>query len=56
MSYFYHLPKEVAAELEKLYQIKTLEDITNNLNYAKELLSTYEQQFQAKYGIITDIK
>lgn len=49
-----HLPKEVVVELEKLYQIKTLEDITNNLNYAKELLSTYEQQFQAKYNIITD--
>lgn len=49
-----HLPKETVTQLEKLYQIKTLEDITNNLNYAKELLSTYEQQFQTKYGIITD--
>ena len=49
-----HLPKEVVVELEKLYQVKTLEDITNRLNYAKELLSTYEQQFQAKYDIITD--
>ncbi len=49
-----HLPKEVVTGLEKLYQIKTLEDITNDLNYAKELLSTYEQQFQAKYSIITD--
>ena len=49
-----HLPKEIVTQLEKLYQIKILEDITNNLNYAKELLSTYEQQFQAKYSIITD--
>ena len=49
-----HLPKEVVVQLEKLYRVKTLEDITNNLNYARELLSTYEQQFQAKYDIITD--
>lgn len=49
-----HLPKEAVAQLEKLYQIKTLDDINSNLNYAQELLSTYEQQFQEKYVIITD--
>lgn len=41
-----HLPKEVVVQLEKLYQVKTLEDITNNLSYARELLATYEQEFQ----------
>ena len=46
-----HLPKEVVEQLEKLYQIKTMEDITNSLIYAQELLSAYEQQFQAKYSI-----
>lgn len=44
-----HLPKEAVAQLEKLYQIKTLEDISNNLSYAQKLLSTYGKEFREKY-------
>lgn len=46
-----HLPKEVVEQLEKLYQVKSLDDIAENLAVARALLTKYEQRLQEKYGI-----
>ncbi|MBP5726940.1 MAG: hypothetical protein J6Y48_07670 [Clostridia bacterium] len=40
-----HLPDVVVKELEKLYRVRSLEDIEQNLDYAKELLVRYERQW-----------
>lgn len=43
-----HLPEETVKELEKLYRVRSLEDIERNLDWAKELLARYEAQFREK--------
>ena len=45
-----HLPKEAVEQLEKLYQVKSLDDIAENLTVARALLTTYERQLNEKYN------
>ena len=49
-----HLPKEVVKQLEKLYQVKSLDDISENLMVARSLLASFEEQFQEKYSVASN--
>lgn len=46
-----HLPKKVVKQLEKLYQVKSLKDIEENLVMARSFLVTFERRLQEKFPI-----
>jgi hypothetical protein len=49
-----HLPKETVEQLEKLYQVKSFDDISENLTMARSLLVDFEEQFKEKYGVASN--
>lgn len=49
-----HLPKETVEQLEKLYQVKSFDDISENLTMARSLLADFEEQFREKYGVVSN--
>jgi hypothetical protein len=45
-----HLPNKVVQELEELYKVSSLEDISEKLKTGKVLLKKYKKEIEEKYN------